>query len=247
MSALLLTLALGAFTPEEAQALFVEGNDAYYRQDYATARERYQKLLDAGLGGPDVLFNLGTTLLAQGELGLATVALERARRLSDAEDIEANLAMARKQQVDQVIGEDAAVPFTHRLADALNEPLISVGFLVALWLGCGALVWWRRLGGLVPGLAAVVLLGAALLLGGLVATHAWVRRSVVEAVVVAPAVQVREFPGATARTAFEVHAGLKVRVMESSGAYVRIRLPNALEGWTPQEALVELEERERQP
>ena len=38
----------------------------------------------------------------------------------------------------------------------------------------------------------------------------------------------------------EVHAGLKVRIMEETGRYVRIRLPNALEGWTEKEGLVEL-------
>ena len=78
MSALLLTLVLAQYTPQEAQALFVEGNDAYYKGDYATAKDRYEKLLAAGLGGPDVLFNLGTTHLAAGELGPAVLELERA-------------------------------------------------------------------------------------------------------------------------------------------------------------------------
>lgn len=242
MITLLLALTLGGYTPQEAQALFVEANDAYYKRDLATAKARYQKLLEAGLGGADLLFNLGTAHLAAGELGPAVLYLERARRLSDDDDIEANLALARKQQVDQVVGEDNALPFTWRLADAVNEPAVSIAFLVTWWLGFAALVWWRRAGGaLLPGLAAGALLTAGLVLGGLVATHAWVRRSVVEAVVIAPVVQVREFPGDGARTSFEVHAGLKVRVMESSGAWARVRLPNALEGWAPREALVDVE------
>jgi hypothetical protein len=51
---------------------------------------------------------------------------------------------------------------------------------------------------------------------------------------------VLEFPGENAKTTFEVHAGLKVRIMERSGKYVRLRLPNALEGWAPQDTLVEI-------
>ena len=55
-----------------------------------------------------------------------------------------------------------------------------------------------------------------------------------------PAAAVREYPGDAARVSFEVHAGLKVRIMETSGRFVRVRLPNALEGWTEKEGLVSL-------
>jgi uncharacterized protein YgiM (DUF1202 family) len=40
--------------------------------------------------------------------------------------------------------------------------------------------------------------------------------------------------------AFEVHAGLKVRVMGQDGRYVKVRLPNALEGWTERQGVVDL-------
>lgn len=243
MTALVLALLLAQYTPQEAQALFVEGNDAYYRGEFATAKERYQKLLQAGLGGPDVLFNLGTTQLAAGELGPAILSLERAHRLSDDDDIGANLAVARQRQVDQVVGEEGAVPFTQRLAEAMDERVVGLAFLVVWWLGF-VLLWltWRREAGarVVLGLltALVLLLGTSL--GAALAVHSYVRATVVEAVVIPDAARVREFPGDSARVAFEVHAGLKVRIMETSGRYVRVRLPNALEGWTEKEGLVSL-------
>lgn len=240
MIGLLLTLALAQYTPQEAQALFVEANDAYYRGAWDDACARYEKLLAADLGGPDVLFNLGTSHLAAGRLGPAVLHLERARRLSDDEDIVANLAVARQRQVDQVVGEDTTVPFTWRLADALEERAVSTAFLATWWLGFVALwVTWRRGPGarLLPGLLAAGLLLVGAVLGGATAVHASVRRSVVEGVVQAERAEVREFPGPAARVSFEVHAGLKVRVMETSGRYVRVRLPNALEGWTELQGL----------
>lgn len=243
-AALLLALALGQYTPEEARALFQEGNEAYARGDHAGAQARYQKLVDAGLGGPDVLFNLGTAALAQGQLGPAVLYLERARRLRSDEDIEANLAVARSRQVDQVVGEDSAVPFTWRLADALDEPVVSSAFLASWLLGFALLLLaavrgpGRRLG---LGLAAATSLLLASGLGAAVAIHASVRSRVVEAVVMAPSAKVLELPAEGARTSFEVHAGLKVRLMEHSGKFARIRLPNALEGWTPLEAVAVLQ------
>lgn len=243
MSALLLTLVLAQYTPQEAQAVFVEGNDAYYKGDYATAKDRYERLLQAGFGGPDVLFNLGTTQLAAGDLGQATLSLERAARLSDDDDIAANLAVARARQGDKVVGEEAAVPFAQRLAAATDERPVALAFLATWWLGF-LLLWlaWRREPGSRVGLALVaalfLLVGAGL--GGTLAVHAHVTSTVVEAIVVPEAARVREFPGEAARVSFEVHAGLKVRIMETSGKFVRIRLPNALEGWTEKEGVVPL-------
>src|SRR4051812_4644665 len=91
------------YTPEEAQTLFAQANDAYYKQDWPAAKTGYLKLLEHGMSGPDVLFNLGTTCLASGDLGQAVVYLERAHRISRDDDIEANLSFARKQMVDQVV------------------------------------------------------------------------------------------------------------------------------------------------
>lgn len=243
MTSLLLALTLAQYTPQEAQALFVEANDAYYRGDLAAATERYQKLLDAGLGGADVLFNLGTAHLASGHLGPAVLFLERASRLSDDDDITVNLAVARQRQVDKVVGDEVSVPFTQRLAAAMDERAVAIAFLVTWWLGF-VLLWFarRRVTGskLIPGLVAAVLLLVGAALGGALGIAANVRETVVEAIVIPDSAKVLEFPGDTAKVAFEVHAGLKVRIMETSGRFVRVRLPNALEGWTQKEGLVSL-------
>ncbi|MFO0594281.1 MAG: tetratricopeptide repeat protein [Myxococcaceae bacterium] len=240
MIALTLALALAQFTPQEAQAIFVEGNDAYYKGEYDNAEARYQKLIDAGLGGPDVYFNLGTCHLAQGHLGPAILWLERAARLADDDDINANLAMARQRQVDQVIGAEATtIPFTQRVADSIDERLVSIAFLATWWLGF-VLVWlaWRReTARVLVGLLAAALLVVGGVLGAALAITAHVHATVEEAIVMPESARVREFPGDTARVSFEVHAGLKVRIMEVSGRYARVRLPNALEGWTERESV----------
>lgn len=243
MIALVLALTLGQYTPQEAQALFVEANDAYYKGDYAAAQARYEKLLSANLGGADVFFNLGTTHLAAGQLGPATLFLERAARLSDDDDIAANLSAARQRQTDQVVGAEVAqVPFTQRVAEAIDERLIATAFLGTWWLGF-MLVWlaWRREAArVVVGLVAAFLLLVGAILGSALAITAHVHSTVEEAIVMPEAARVREFPGDSAKVSFEVHAGLKVRIMETSGRFARIRLPNALEGWTEKEGLVSL-------
>jgi tetratricopeptide (TPR) repeat protein len=101
---LLSLLAQNYYTPQEAQEIFSRAGEAYYREDYPAAKQEYLKLLSHGFGGSDVLYNLGTTCLNQGDLGEAVLYLERARRLGGSTpDIEANLAVARSRQLDQVV------------------------------------------------------------------------------------------------------------------------------------------------
>ncbi len=239
---LALTLTQNAYyTPQEAQALFAQANDDFYRQQYDKAKDGYQKLLEHGFGGQDVLFNLGTTCLQAGQLGEAVLYLERARRLSRNDDVEANLSYARTLMVDKVVGAGGDEPFLERLAHATPGDWPAVSFLICWWLFFGLLFAFRRASRrLLLGFAMGFALLGSVAFGGLTAVHVWVQHNVLEAVVMPQTAKVLEFPGEAAKVAFEVHSGLKVRLMEESGKFVRIRLPNGLEGWTERTGVVEL-------
>ncbi len=244
MNALVLSVVLAQayYTPQEAADIFAQANARYAQGDPAGAAEGYQRLLDRGFGGSDVLFNLGTAHLAQGRLGEAVLSLERARRQGGGEDVEAHLAMARAQQVDQVVGAQAEEPFLHRLALATPQAGVCYAFLVFWTLGFAALLARKSLSARRGTwlAAAVVCFLLAGVTGALVATHMYVQERWREAVVLPSALQVRELPQELAKTSFEVHAGLKVRLLESAGNFVRIRLPNGLEGWVQKEGVGEI-------
>ncbi|HYO54349.1 SH3 domain-containing protein [Archangium sp.] len=237
-------LGQGYYSPEEAQTLFQQANESFLKQDFASAREGYEKLLSRGFGGPDIQYNLGTTYLAQGDLGRAVLAFERSRRAGgEGPDLEANLALARAQQLDKVVGNAPKEPFHQRMVAATSGNLMAWLFL-GTWLTGFAFLFLFRV--LRPGgraWAAVVgglLLAASVPSGALLATHVWVHETLHEAVVIAPTLRAREFPKEEAKVSFEVHPGLKVRVMEETGRYVRIRLPNGLEGWAEREGVAEI-------
>jgi hypothetical protein len=234
----------GYYTPEEAQDVFLKANEAYAREDYAAAQAGYEKLLANGHGGPDVLYNLGTTHLARGDLGRAVLALEQAKKEGGrAPDLEANLSVARARQVDKVVGATAEEEFLPRVAAATDGNVVAWTFL-GTWVAAFALVLlWRALRPgrrTAVGVLAVLLFAVAVPSGLLLATHAWVDETVHEAVVLAPTLVARELPQPGARSIFEVHAGLKVRLLEETGRFVRIRLPNGLEGWAEREGVAEI-------
>ena len=237
-------LGQGYYSSEEAQGLFQQANEAFYRSDYASARAGYEKLLERGFGGPDLQYNLGTTYLAQDDLGHAVLAFERARRAGgEGPDLEGNLALTRARQLDKVVGTAPEEPFLQRVVAVTSGNGAAWGFLGAWGMGFVLFILFRLLR---PGRRtwAAVLGGLFLVLslpaGALLAAHVWVRETVHEAVVIAPTLRAREFPREEAKVSFEVHPGLKVRVMEDTGRYVRIRLPNGLEGWAEREGVAEI-------
>lgn len=241
-AALALTIfAQADFTPEEAKSIFAQANEAYYSEDFTAAKEGYEKLLAHGYGGADVLYNLGTTCLAAGQLGEAVLYLERARRLGNDEDVEANLVVARSRRLDQVVGAQAEEPFIQRLVLATSSTLVGWGFLASWVLTFGLLILLRgSTQRLALWLGAGCALIAAICLGLILGAHAYVGATLNEGVVIAKELKALELPKEGAKASFEVHAGLKVRVLGAEGRYVRIRLPNGLEGWAQKEGVEEI-------
>jgi hypothetical protein len=77
---------------------------------------------------------------------------------------------------------------------------------------------------------------------GLVLAHYVAGETVHEAVVIAKTLPVRETPEASSKVAFELHAGSTVRLFGPLGAFIRLRLPNGLEGWAEQRELARVDD-----
>ncbi len=220
--------------PGDPQLLFQQGLAAYGRGDLAAAEDAFRTLAAQGHDGPDVLYNLGTTALAQGQIGEAVYALEQARRAGGGPDVEANLTIARGRQLDQLVGAQGEEPFVERLA-AATSPSLAGGLFASLWALAFLLLaarvvlrHWRGwlLGGAASALALAVPAGVVL------GAHLYSQEAVHEGVVLARTLPVHEVPEPRSKVSFELHPGVKLRMLDRSGDFVRVRLHNGLEGWT---------------
>jgi hypothetical protein len=244
MKALLLSLLVSqvSYSPGEARGIFAEGVEAYGRDDMAGAEAAFRKLLEHGMGGADVEFNLGTVDLAQGKLGEAVLYFERARRTGGGPDVDANLAIARGRVVDQVVGGSSEEGMVARLVVATNASGAALAFLVPWCAAFLVLLAARLRGGFrATGPAVALLFFLALPGAGLLFAHAAVGETVHEAVVLSKTLPVRETPDGASKVAFELHAGSTVRLLASAGPFVRLRLPNGLEGWAEQRDLARVD------
>ncbi len=227
-----LALALEAAEPAPP-ARFEAANRAYLAGELEEAARGYQELLADGWESPALHVNLGNARFRLGQRGPAVASYARALRLDPGDgDARANLDLARKESVDQVLGAEAR-PLLLRAVDRVPDgwALWLFGLCwVALWAGLAgrrlaAGGWQRGLGALGLG-AAILAVAAGALLAGKAAS-----RGVPTAVVIARVAQVREGPERALVPSFELHEGTEVRVLEVRSGAVRVRLGNGLEGW----------------
>jgi tetratricopeptide (TPR) repeat protein len=242
-AAVAFAVALGAaLTATSARADRIDeawkrGNDAYLRGDYDTAVAAYEELDRDDIVSPDLFFNLGDAYFKKNALGPAIWAFERAAALdADDEDVRYNLDQARKlaarQARDKIEGEDRD-PLWIRAVTSVSPSTETWGFL-SLYLGLFAVLFARRRAGedgrAALGAAAAILGFATLLAGGALAGRVVLER-VPFGVVLPDALAVKEGADVNYKTGFQLHAGLKVRLLERDQDWLRIRLANGLEGW----------------
>jgi hypothetical protein len=236
-------------TEAEAEAQFRSANEACLKDDFTSCVDGYERLSSAGFGGADLSYNLGTAYLRMGKLGHAVLHLARALREDPGDaDALANLEKAQRMRVDKLVGapEETAgeEPLSTRIVSRTRANTFAVLFL-ALWTTGGLLLALRRLssrGGRRGAMAFVGSLAVALSLpsGAVLLAHVWVRERAHDAVVVAETLPVREGPQESFKVSFEVHEGLRVRILDEEGRFRRVRLANGLEGWIPSDGVEEI-------
>ena len=220
-------------------SIFEQANHAYLDGDYATALKGFQKLIEAGLDNPDVYYNLANTYYRSGKVGMAILYFEKTLVLDPANTAAlSNLKIARKQLIDKVVmveGGGVGEPLWHGFIRGLDLGWLTWLFLVFYFVVFGILIVRRislkgRLRRLlfwinVPALSILVVLAL------LFFSRIYLEERVHHGVVISKTVALREGPERSAKVFLEVHDGLKVRVLNQVGDFVRVRLSNGVEGF----------------
>jgi hypothetical protein len=238
--------------PAAAAPSYADANASYQAGAWRDAVTQYEALVAAGVVHPDLFYNLGNAYFrcaAVGEceagLGRAVYNYERALRLdpgfADARD---NLALAR---------ETVAGKWADRLKEAEEDPLwiriatflavgpLAVVFLILDLLFFGGMTATRFLA---TGLARTALRvanafsGLALAcVGLLLVMHIYFLERVELGVVLVDRLQMREGTDERAAERAEIHAGLRVEILDREDGWMRIELANGHEGWVPADAI----------
>lgn len=230
-------LVAGAARADVYDEAWKQGNAAYLAGDYEGAAAAYDQLDRQGLVSADLFYNMGVTYFRLGNLGRSVWALERAVALEPKdEDARFNLAQVRKllsrRATDRIEGAErdpAWMRVVSMMTRSTQTWLFVIFYLLTFWF----LFWRLRVpkDSRAPWDAAAALTAVGALLTGLLLLGRVALDRIPFGIVLPEEVAVKEGADANYRTNFQIHAGLRVRLLEEDEGWMRVRLANGLEGW----------------
>jgi len=214
----------------DATADFMAANKLYAKGDFSDAAAAYEKIMQTGAQSPALLFNDANAEFKSGHLGRAIAAYQQAAQLSprDAE-LRANLAFVRNQvQGASVRGSRWQNWFS---ALTLNEDTMFTA--VFFWAMFALLIARQIRPALSPKLRSVTRLVVALAIfsGVVLALQAVNHFSRVTAVVIADNVTARSGPFDEAQSAFTLHDGAELSVLDRHDDWIQVAGGAGKTGW----------------
>jgi tetratricopeptide (TPR) repeat protein len=219
---LVVAISLSASTVA-AQGDLGAGDVAFQQGDFEVAIQQYERELSRGVNHETVYYNLGNAYFRTGQMGRAIYNYERALRLQPAlDDARYNLQVAREvvaeSHRDRLKGAEAD-PVWIRLVTHYDIGELSVGVLALNLLFFVMLLVLRFLAiGIRRTILIVMSLFSALALVCVLALFG-------------DQAVLREGTDEGFAERGQLHAGLRVRVIETKAGWYRVRLSNGVEGW----------------
>ena len=220
--------------------VFALANEHYREGRFREAVEAYQSVLEQGWMSAPLYFNLGNCHYRLGNVAEAILAYERAQRIDPSDpDIRFNLSLANLRTVDRIdtVPELFVVTWVRSLA--VFFPLeITKGILAGSWLAFFGILTILNI---TPGIsrerslrvAAAICLAGTVLAGALFFLQVFQTSDESAAIIVSNVVTAKASPDDQSVDSFVIHEGLKVRMEDAVGDWVRISLADGKVGWIP--------------
>lgn len=221
-----------------------EGDSAYIKNDYASAIQIYESLLQQG-EAPEIYYNLGNCYYKTDDIARAILNYERALLLSPGNtDIRANLEIARSKAIDKVtpVPEIFFITWIKSLVNSQSSDAWARTGIVSFLLLLVSLaiffftqhIKWKKIG-----FSAAILFLIVTVLSNLFASQ---QKSYLtnrnDAIILSPSVTVRSTPSESGTSLFVLHEGRKVEIKDNSmREWKEIRLEDGKVGWVPSSSI----------
>lgn len=233
-----------AGTPE---ILFDAGSKAYLEGDWEEALDNWLQIEKSEYYSGSLYYNIGNSFFKSGNLGMAVLYWERAKRILGSDgDIQVNLEIAHQQMVDK---QDELVKLP--VWKWFDEFRSSVGIKSIVWSSLlfsfllfafwGLARWVYRKGELNRWIKRTAWLFAFLLIVdlSLIILDARDQKQRREGVLVAPEAAVFSAPAeSSGKLLFTLHEGTKVRVIRVLKEWYEIELDSDMKGWISNDQLI---------
>ncbi len=219
--------------------------ERYAAADYDSAIVHYRAIIDQGYHSAAVYYNMGNAYYKLRKYPHAILYYEKAMKLDPSnDDIKHNLQLANTLIIDKI--DPVPVFFLkkwwtnfYNLLPADTWAWISVILfaltLVCLWLFLTSQrMLWRKTGFFTGLLMLFMFIGSF----GLASQKYYYTQRVNEAIVLVPSITVKSAPTSSGVDLFVLHEGSKVRLLDESNGWHKVRIANGSVGWMPAETLM---------
>ncbi len=222
----------------KANTDFQKGNEFYQQGDYRQAVAMYETALETGYESAELYYNLGNAYFKSNQIGKSILNYERAQKMAPRdEDILFNLDIARLYVVDKI-----NLPpqfFIITLWKSIKDFFVTkdLGLLtLAIYIVLIFLLitrifvrnhFFKKVTGIAVFPALILFLISALILIQRINEDINLK----EAIVVAKRIDVTSSPSKDATEVFALHEGVKVKISERSGDFLKIELSDGKIGW----------------
>ncbi|PLX00497.1 MAG: hypothetical protein C0593_00765 [Marinilabiliales bacterium] len=244
IAVVILLLSLFSVNAQEPEILFQEGVNAYSEQNYPLAERKFDAVLNSGFVSGELYFNMGNTAYKQRDYARAILYYEKARLLLPADDdLEANLTLANSHTVDKI--ETLPKLFYEKWWDSLiismsadqwaflNLILLALALVLFIVYRFSTSVFLKK-AGFYSSLIALFFFLFTIFISA--QSHKRITAHD-HAIVFVPSVTAKSSPFSDSIDIFVIHEGLKVKIDNREGEWVRIRLANGNVGWVKSETL----------
>jgi hypothetical protein len=223
------------------QVVFDKANQFYLSGDYSAAREEYQKIINSGYESVELYYNLANTFYKLGQIPQAILHYEKALVLDPKDvDIQFNLNLANALVVDKInpMNEFFLTKWIRSFSGIMQADAWGLIGLLSFLLLLSVIVLayvdrgfrFRKVL-LSTGALMVVLLTVSLLMGSIrnkISAHPD------SAIVFASSLTAKSSPDPAGTDLFVIHEGVKVKITDKVGSWIRIRLADGNEAWIPE-------------
>lgn len=236
--------ALPQASIDDVDFLFRKGNELYEQGKYNEAIEQYEKALGGGYESGALYYNMGNVYFKLGQTGKSILYYERAIKFLPCDkDIQFNLQIANLFVVDKVVVPPRFFLFKiltdfkdYYTIDTLSWITLSF-YMITMTLLIIRIFFRKRIIRRVTGVLLVPIVTFLIVFTLTLASRIHHQRSISEGVILKQKVAVLSSPAKDATELFALHEGVKVRISDRSGEWLKISLADGKVGWVDKTTL----------
>jgi tetratricopeptide (TPR) repeat protein len=227
-----------SFSQSGVEYYFEQGNHSYREGEFQQAIEHYQKIIDAGFESGRLYYNIGNCYYKLDEIGYAILYYEKAKKiLPNDSEVGLNLELARLKVIDRV--EMPSRFFLFEWWDAIKDfysipqlTRLTIIFYIFTAVIFVAFLFLKRdrIRRVVLSIFVISLI-STLFIGYVLFSNIHERNINQYAILLSQSVNVLSAPEENSTDVFILHEGVKIKLEDEIGDWIKIVLPDGKSGW----------------